>query len=221
MYERVVIVGVEFVREEGAGDVARGRVRVQCVNEKGRSRSLVYELESRAEGWTGAHGPGYRATGSMSRLLAAAGIQSDGEYDEMLAALAAGDLERAMRAEGRVESRVMEVLRAVAGTPKEVEQDVAGDLVGLLVGRIIRIDWIQMGPFGRLAEQPANVLPSRGNGMRVFGGKPVAQLVAEWQAAVRRGNEVPDLQALEAIAAEMEDQFNGSSGGSVRGPVRL
>lgn len=221
MYERVLIVGVDFVKEEDETKGTVGRVRVQCLNERGKSRVLQYELAERDGGWVGAHPAGYRAAGSMSRLLAAAGIQSDAAYDEMLAALTAGEMERAIRAEGRLESRVMEIVRAVAGTPGPVAEHVGADVVALLVGRVIRIDWIQMGPFGRLAEQPANVLPSRSNGTRMFGGKPVAQVVGEWEAAVRRNNEVPDLQALDAVADDVEQLINGGGGTPTPGPARL
>lgn len=177
MYEKVIIVGVELIPRSPSGfSTSTGMLRVYSYTAEGNARNWDYYIAAISEGEKQADRRrefmiDSMPTGTIYHLLGAAGIMGN-EYEDLYASIQSGNYDQSFAIERQMESRAMQICRAVGqATNGDTEYEIAQDVLNLLVGRIVRIDWEQRGRFGSLAPHALQVLPSRDNGSDVFGSR--------------------------------------------------
>lgn len=185
MYEKVVIVGVELLPVRPSDrSTGVGKLRVYSYTADGHSRDWEHWIAGISKGE--AHAAKRREfmvdnmpTGTIYHLLGAAGIESE-DYDALFQSVQAGNIDHSVAIERHMESRAMQICRAAGqATFDGTEKEIAKDIFGALIGRVVRIDWERRGQYGNLIPHAMNILPSRDNGKDTFGGVPIDEWVAK------------------------------------------
>lgn len=222
MYEKVIIAGVEFrPKRSGGASSSSGEIVVYAYTADGKQRQWSYFISNvepavdREYAKPNPYAAKNQVVGSLGLLVGAAGI-GDTDYNELFLSVMEGNIDRAMTAERRLESRAMQMARmAGRATIDGDENTIAADLEQLVVGRVVRADLYRDGNFTRLAPHPLCVLPSKDNGKPTFGGKTWAQWVEHHQRLrgiklvraeeVSMAEQLALLESLTPTKAEAED----------------